>query len=141
MWRCDYNTGNTFDSVSDIAQVTTSPFTSTAGYRQINNSSTPSVEFRFPSESIPPYQIIGYFYNANTDKYVISTFGLGNNSYVIGQGFTSTVAGSVATNDFFTNFSNSYGIELNLNPGNFGGSKKNLPPVFVHANIMFVFPA
>ena len=99
------------------------------------------VDFNFPNELFPPTNIIGYFYNAGSDNYTISTFGLGANAYVVGKGFTSTINSSVATNDFFTNFSNSYGIELNLTPGNYGGSKKNLPPIFVHANIMFVFPA
>ena len=79
-----------------------------------------------------------YFFNISL---FIHSFGLGNNSYALGQGFTSTINSSEATNDFFGTFNSpGFGIELNLNPSNFGGSKKNLPPVFVHAYLMFVFP-
>ena len=86
--------------------------------------------------------MLGYFYNANSDNYIVSTFGLGNNAYIKGKGFTSTVSSNEASNDFFTAFNTSgYNIEMNLAPGNYGGAKKNLPPVFVHAYIVFTFPS
>ena len=118
-------------------QLTSSPWSSNSITVTIN--SVTDVVFDFPSESAPPIAVNAYFYNANTDKYVLSTLGLGNNSYANGQGFTSTIAANQASNNFFSSFSTDSEIKLNLTANNYGGSKKNLPPVFVHCYLVFTF--
>ena len=91
------------------------------------------------SETGPPISIQAYFYNANTDKYVVSTFGLGNNGYSLGQGFTSSVSSNQATNNFFTSFSTDSEIKLDLTSNNYGGEKRLAPPLYIHAYIVFTF--
>ena len=132
--RINYDTNTEPDTST---QLTSSPWSSNSVTVTIN--SVTDVVFDFPSESAPPIAVNAYFYNANTDKYVLSTLGLGNNSYANGQGFTSTIAANQASNNFFSSFSTDSEIKLDLTANNYGGSKKNLPPVFVHCYLVFTF--
>jgi hypothetical protein len=118
-------------------QISGSPWSSDSVTVTLN--ATNNVTFEFATESTPPVSVQGYFYNANNDDYTVSTFGLGNNGYQIGQGFTSTVSSNQASNDFFTNFSGSNELKFDLTAGNYGGVKKNIPPVYVHAYLVFTF--
>ncbi len=131
--RINYDTNSDVDVAT---QITSGSYSSNTVNTALN--ATNNVVFDFPSEDHPPVSVTGYFYNANTDKYVASTFGLGSSGYEIGQGFTSTIASNQAGNDFFGNFSSSE-MKFDLTPGNYGGAKKNLPPVFIHCVLIFTF--
>ena len=104
----------------------------------ITINATNDVVFDFPSETAPPTQVTAYYYNANTDKYSVSTFGLGSNGYEVGQGFTSTITSNQATNNFFTSFSSNE-LKFDLTPSNYGGVKKGLPAIFIHCYLVFSF--
>ena len=132
--RIDYDTGN---SPTSSIQIQNSYFTDDLVNVYVAGSN--QVDFNFPNELYPPTNIVGYFYNANSDRYVVSTFGLGNNGYSIGYGFDSTKdTSNQAQNDFFGAFKDYY-VGINMNPGNYGASKQNLPPIFVHAYLYFTF--
>mgnify|MGYP001215378837 CR=1 FL=1 len=132
--RIDYDTGN---SPTSSIQIQNSYFTD--DLVNVYVAGNDQVDFNFPNELFPPTNIIGYFYNANSDKYTISTFGLGNNAYVLGYWFESTKdTSNQAQNDFFGAFKDYY-VGINMNPGNYGGVKKNLPPIYVHAYLYFTF--
>ena len=132
--RIDYDTTN---APISSTQIQNSYFTDDVV--NVYASGTINVDFDFPNELYPPTNIVGYFYNANDDSYVVSTFGLGNNGYSIGYGFDSTKdTSNQAQNDFFGAFNN-YFININMNPSNYGASKQNLPPIFVHAYLYFTF--
>ena len=131
--RINYDTNSDVDVAT---QITSGSYSSNTVNTALN--ATNNVVFDFPSEDHPPVSVTGYFYNANTDKYVASTFGLGSSGYEIGQGFTSTISSNQANNDFFGNFSSSE-MKFDLTPGNYGGAKKNLPPVFIHCVLIFTF--
>jgi len=132
--RIDYDTGN---SPTSSIQIQNSYFTDDLVNVYVAGSN--NVDFNFPNELFPPTNIVGYFYNANNDSYVISTFGLGNNGYSIGNGFGSTKdTSNQAQNDFFGAFKDYY-ISIQMNPSNYGASKQNLPPIYVHAYLYFTF--
>ena len=106
----------------------------------ITVNSVTNVVFDFPSETQPPTAITGYFYNAPNDTYQVSTFGLGNNGYELGQGFTSTITSNQATNNFFSAFSTDSEVKLDLTPGNYGGSVLfGFTPVYIHCVLIFSF--
>ena len=131
--RINYDTNSDPDTSS---QITTSPYSSntvTVALNAVND-----VTFQFGSESQPPLSVTGYFYNANTDKYAVSTFGLGSNGYEISSALSSTISSNQATNTFFSSFS-SDNLKFDLTPANYGGAKKNLPPVFIHVYMVFTF--
>ena len=139
--RINYDTNTEPDTAMQLTSSTWSSNSVTVTINSVTN-----VVFEFPSESAPPIAVNTYFYNGNIDKYILSTMGLGNNNYANGQGFTSTVSShqssnpNQATNNFFSAFSTDSKIKLNLTPNNYGGSKKNLPPVYVHCYVVFTFP-
>jgi hypothetical protein len=132
--RINYDTSSAVISPATI--LTVSPWSST-GFTVTVTSNT-DVKFQFSNEATPPRNIVGYFYNANDDKYYISTFGLGSNGYAKSTVLSSTVSSNQASNNFFTSFS-SFQIQLDMSPANYGGAKKNVPPVFIHAYIVFTF--
>ena len=123
--------------MSTTSQLTTSPWSSNSITVTIN--ATNNVTFDFPSETTPPIAVQGYFYNANSDNYTVTTFGLGNNAYQLGQGFTSSISSNQASNNFFSAFSTDSEIKLDLTASNYGGVKKNVPQVYVHCYLVFTF--
>ena len=134
--RFDYDTSSQLTSSAQATILTASPWTSVG--LNVTVTSTINVSFNFSNETTPPRNVIGYFYNANADQYAVSTFGLGNNQYVITNVLGSTITSSIATNTFFSSFG-SHNLVFDLTPTNYGGSKKNLPPVFIHAYLVFIF--
>ena len=132
--RINYDTSSVVISPATI--LTVSPWSST-GFTVTVTSNT-DVKFQFSNETTPPRNIVGYFYNANDDKYYISTFGLGSNGYAKSTVLSSTISSNQASNNFFTSFS-SFQIQLDMSSANYGGAKKNVPPVFIHAYIVFTF--
>jgi hypothetical protein len=132
--RINYDTSSVVISPAEI--LTVSPWSST-GFTVTVTSNT-DVKFQFSNEATPPRNIVGYFYNANDDKYYISTFGLGSNGYAKSTVLSSTISSNQASNNFFTSFS-SFQIQLDMSSANYGGAKKNVPPVFIHAYIVFTF--
>ena len=132
--RIDYDTSN---APISSTQIQNSYFTD--DIVNVYASGSVNVDFDFPNELYPPTNIVGYFYNANINTYAVSTFGTGNNQYLTGFGFdTNLDTSNQSQNDFFGAF-NGYFISINMNPSNFGGSKQNLPPIFVHAYLYFTF--
>lgn len=132
--RLDYDTSSV---VASSQVLTGSPWTS-SGLTVTLSGSNLDVKFQFSNELTPPRSIIGYFYNANDDKYFLTTFGLGSNGYAKSTVLSSTVSSNQASNTFFTGFG-SFQIQLDVTPTNYGGAKKNVPPVFVHSYIVFLF--
>ena len=68
---------------------------------------------------------------------------MGDTAFALGKGFTSTVgAGNVATNDFFTAFSNN-SVNLNLTLSGIGGQRQaggfGDPTIEAHSYLIFVF--
>jgi hypothetical protein len=132
--RINYDTSSVVISPAII--LSASPWSST-GFT-VTVTSNIDVKFQFSNETTPPRSIIGYFYNANDDKYYITTLGLGSNGYAKSTALSSTIASNQASNNFFTNFG-TFEIQLDMSPANYGGAKKNVPPVFIHAYIVFTF--
>jgi hypothetical protein len=134
--RLNYDTSNVVIGSPAPTILSVSPWTS-AGLTVTVTSNT-DVKFQFSNETTPPKNILGYFYNANTDKYIVTNWGLGSVGYSISTLLSSSISSSIATNSFFSSFS-SYQIQLDVTPSNFGGAKKNAPPVFIHAYVVFQF--
>jgi hypothetical protein len=115
--------------------LTASPWTSAGFTVSVTNNT--DVKFQFSNETTPPTNVFAYFYNANTDKYVLTTFGTGNLGYGISTVLGSTFASNQSINTFFTGFG-SFQIQLDLTPTNLGGSRKTSPPT-VNINCYVVF--
>ena len=101
------------------------------------------MRFQFNTEDLPPHFIGGWFFQGadTAGNYKFSTFGLGNSGFIKATGFTDTLSTNEATNNFFTSFKTDTYLEINLTPGNLGGSRDSVPPTFVniHAYLQFVF--
>lgn len=133
--RFDYDASSNLTSGSET--ILTGQDWLSSGF-SVNVSSNMDVRFSFANETTPPKGIYGYFYNANSDTYVLSTFGLGNNAYLITGNLSSTISNSVATNNFFTSFNN-YELMMNLTPSNYGGDRQPIPPINTHSYVIFTF--
>ena len=102
----------------------------------------PTATFNFANELTPPKNIYGYFYNANLDRYVLTTFGKGNDGLVISSVLNSNQGSPIVTNTFFSDFSAGNGgnneIEIIMTLSNYGGAQKT---GFnnAHAYIIFSF--
>ena len=122
--------------ISPATILTASPYAS-SGFTVTVTSNTDN-KFQFANETAPPTNIAVYQYNANTDKYVFSTFGTGNLGYAISTALGSTVVSNQSVNTFFSGFG-SFQIQLDLTPSNLGGSKKLAPQVFINCVVVFQF--
>lgn len=134
--RFDYDSANQISSDSyEILNV--SPWNSDGLTITVND--VDRAQFNFGNESTPPRNMVGYFYNAQTDEYVSSTFGLGSIGNITTNSLGSTIVSSKATNTFFSDFSSNY-LEFDLTPSNYGGTRiATVPIVNTHCYIVFNF--
>jgi hypothetical protein len=134
--RFDYDSANQINSGS-YEILTSSPWISAGLSITVND--VDKAQFTFANEATPPRNTIGYFYNAQSDKYTSSTFGIGSVGNVITKTLSSTISSNKATNNFFSLFSSSY-IEFDLTPSNYGGTRiASVPIVNTHCYIIFGF--
>jgi len=105
------------------------------------NSPKPIASFNFDNEQTPPSNIYGYFYNANEDRYKISTFGLGSVDYIRTSPLSSDQTLPIVTNEFFSDFSNgnsgNHEIEIDMTASGYGGQKNVSNRI--HAYVIFTF--